>query len=302
LKIKYLFLLSRVPFLAVLIAPYVLGAVFAGRYSASLNWAVFWTGLAGALLIQLIAHYSGEVYDLAEDRLSVTLEKNFFTGGSGVLVENLVVPQKVKNLIRAVLFLALICGLVLQFYFKCGGWTLWLGFSGIACAYFYSKPPVRLVHRGIGEILIAFAFGWLSVNVGFYLQAGRFNALLSLICLPIAYSAANLILINEYPDYPADKQVLKRNILVRSGKEKVAFLYAWLVVFEAVAFLLSLIKGLPLLSGIFYFPVLIISAFLAYRMLAGDYGDRKKLQRMCALTILVNLGITLSCILGVLFG
>ncbi|MDD5129872.1 MAG: hypothetical protein PHS66_02315, partial [Candidatus Omnitrophica bacterium] len=99
MKIKYWFLLSRIPFLSVVIAPYVLGALLAGRLGV-FSWPVFLIGLCGSLLVQLIAHYSGEVYDLEEDRLSAKLEKNFFTGGSGILAENKIAPEKVKNLIR----------------------------------------------------------------------------------------------------------------------------------------------------------------------------------------------------------
>ena len=301
MKIKYWFLLSRIPFLSVMIAPYILGALLASRFFGIFSWAVFLTGLFGCLLVQLIAHYNGEVYDLAEDRLSVTLEKNFFTGGSGVLVENLIGPKKVKSLIRLTIALAIISGLILQFYFKTGKWTLLLGISGIICAYFYSKPPWRLVSRGIGEILIAYAFGWLAVNVGFYLQASRFNMLATWVCLPIACSVANIILINEYPDYPADRQVFKQNILVRIGKAKGAVLYTGLVACGVATFSLALAKGLPDQAAVFYFPVLIISLSLAYQMLRGAYDDRQKLKNLCALTILVNLGTSLSCILGLLF-
>ena len=297
-----MFLLSRIPFLSVVIAPYILGALLASRFLGIFNWVVFLLGLFGCLVVQLIAHYNGEIYDLPEDRLSVTLEKNFFTGGSGVLVENLIPPKKVKNLIRAVFFLAMIVGLILQFYFKTGKWTLWLGSSGIICAYFYSKPPWRWVSRGIGEMLIVYAFGWLALNAGFYLQASRFDIMGTWICLPIACSVANIILINEYPDFPADKQVLKKNILVRIGKDKGAVLYAWLVACGAGALFLALAKGLPTVSAVFYFPVLIISVSLAYQMLKGAYHDRKKLEKLCGLTILVNLGTSLSCILGLLFG
>jgi 1,4-dihydroxy-2-naphthoate octaprenyltransferase len=287
--------------LSVSIAPYILGALLASRLLGIFSWAVFWTGLCGALLVQLIAHYSGEVYDLAEDRLSVTLERNFFTGGSQVMVENLISPKKVKYLIGVVFFSAIIAGLILQFYFKTGNWTLLLGISGIICAYFYSKPPVRWVSRGIGEVLIAYSFGWLSVNAGFYLQASRFDILGTWISLLVACSVVNIILINEYPDYPADKQAFKQNILVRIGKERGSFLYACLAIGGAATFFLALTKGLPKLSVVFYSPVLIISVILAYQMLKGGYNDHKKLEKMCALTILVNLGTTLSCILGLLF-
>ena len=300
MALKYWLLLSRIPFLGVMILPYILGALLASRISGNFNLLVFILGLCGSALVQLATHYSGEVYDINEDRLSITLEKNFFSGGSQVLVEHHIPQKNVKILIAAVIFLALAAGLILQFYFKTGKWTLFLGISGIICGLFYSKPPLRWVSRGFGELFIAYAFGWLALNAGFYIQTSRFDILATLISLPIGCAVVNIILINEYPDYPADKLAAKRNLLVRIGKEKGAFLYAWLVVFSAVTFFLSLTKGLPLISGVIYLPILIVAISLAGQMLKKAYNDRKRLEKMCALTILVSLGTSLSAILGLL--
>ena len=299
MKAGYLFLLSRVPFLSVMILPYFLGALLAARSLRIFKWPVFFLGLSGAVLVQLIAHYSGEVYDLKEDRLSAGLEKNSFSGGSQVVVKNLVLPGQVKNLLHAAVLLALTCGLILQFYLKTGIWTLTLGFSGIACAYFYSRPPLRLVSRGIGEALIAYAFGWLSVNSGFYLQTSYFSNLPFLVSLPVALSVVNIILINEFPDYPADCLAVKRNLLVRAGKKKGAGFYFLFALLTPAAFLAALAGGLPLVSVVFYLPVMVFSMFLSARILKGGYNNRGELERLCAGTILVNLGTTLSCILGV---
>jgi len=300
MTLKYWLLLSRIPFLSVMILPYILGALLASRFTGRLNLSVFLFGLWGSMLVQLVSHYSGEIYDIEEDRLSITLEKNFFSGGSQVIVENRISQRNVKILIGAVVLLALAIGCMLQFYFKTGIWTLLLGVSGIVCGLFYSKPPLRWVSRGWGELFIAYAFGWLAVNVGFYLQASRFDILATLISLPISCAVVNIILINEYPDYPSDKLTAKENLLVRIGKEKGAFLYAGLVTFGAVTFFLGLNNGFPFISGIIYLPVLIISIILAGRMLKGVYNDRQKLEKMCMMTILVSLGTTLSYILGLL--
>lgn len=298
--IKYWILLSRLPFLSVVILPYILGALLAQRLTGRFSLAVFWLGLLGAILVQLSAHYSGEVYDIREDRLAQSLGKNPFSGGSQVLVKNLIPGGKVKILIRAVILLALAIGIILQFYFKTGGWTLFLGVSGMICGLFYSKPPLRWVSRGLGEIFIAYSFGLLAVLSGFYIQASRFDILALFVSLPVACTVANIILINEYPDYPADKEAAKINLLVRLGEEKGIYLYSFLVVCAAGSFLLALTKGLPLESAFFYFPVLIIAVVLAFLMLRGAYKNRLLLEKMCAMTILVNLGTSLSCILGLL--
>lgn len=302
MKIKHWILLSRIPFLSVVILPYLLGTLLAQRLAGEFSLAVFLLGLSGAMFIQLAAHYNGEVYDIREDRLSAILGKNPFSGGSQVLVKKIISEGKVKLLSFAVVLLALTAGLILQFYFKTGKWTLLLGASGLICGLYYSKPPLRWVSRGLGEIFIAYSFGFLAVNAGFYIQVSRFDILALLISLPVACAVANIILINEYPDYQADKEAQKMNLLVRIGKEKCAFLYALLVACAGVSFCLALTKGLPIVSAFFYFPVLITALILASLMLKGAYKDRLLLEGMCGMTILVSLGTSLSCIAGLLIG
>ncbi|MFA4853936.1 MAG: prenyltransferase [Candidatus Omnitrophota bacterium] len=302
IKLKHWLLLSRIPFLSVVLLPYILGALLAANLTGIFSFKVFLLGLFASALVQLGAHYNGEIYDIKEDRLSVDLEKNFFTGGSLILVEKLIPEKKVSFLSYGVIFLALIIGVILQFYFKTGRWTIPLGVSGIICGFFYSKPPLRWVSRGAGEIFIAYAFGWLPVAAGFYLQASRFDLLSTLISLPVACSVTNIILINEFPDYPADKLAGKQNILVRIGKEKGAVLYASLTVLAGLTFFYAVFRGSSFISALFYMPVLIIALRSAALMLKGSYKDRQKLERLCMMTILVSLGTSLSFILGIFFG
>ena len=293
-------LLSRIPFLSVAVLPYILGTLLAQRLTGNFSLAIFLLGLFGAILIQLAAHYNGEIYDIKEDRFAAALGRNLFSGGSQVLVKKLIAERRVKILVYTVVLFALVIGIILQFYFKTGKWTLLLGASGIICGLFYSLPPLRLVNRGLGEVFIAYSFGFLAVNAGFYIQASRFNILAIFVSLPIACAVANIILINEYPDYQADKETGKKNLLVRIGQEKGAFIYALFVICAGVSFCLALIKGLPLESGFFYCPVLIIAVILASFMLKAAYLDKLLLEKMCAMTILVNLGTSFSLILGLL--
>ncbi|TAM39337.1 prenyltransferase, partial [bacterium] len=266
-KIKHWLLLSRIPFLSVVILPYVLGALLAAALTGFFSFKIFVLGLFASVLVQLAAHYNGEIYDIQEDRLGVTLEKNFFTGGSLMLVEKLIPERKVKFLSYAVIFLALVIGVILRFYFKTGSLTIPLGVSGLICGFFYSKPPLRWVSRGTGELFIAYAFGWLPVAAGFYLQASKFDLLTTLISLPIACSVTNIILINEFPDHPADRSAGKRNILVRIGKEKGAVLYAVLTVLAGLTFFYAVFRGISFASAVFYIPVLAIALRSAGLML-----------------------------------
>ncbi|MDD3344963.1 MAG: prenyltransferase [Candidatus Omnitrophica bacterium] len=289
--------LSRLPFLSVAILPYALGAFFAGRMTGSFSPAIFFLGLSGAILVQLVSHYSGELYDFKEDRLSAA---GPFNGGSQVLVRKIISAGQAGAAVCVSLLLAAGIGLFLQFHLNTGKWTLALGISGIFCALYYSKPPLRLVSRGLGEAAIAYSFGVLAVNTGFYIQASRFEVPVFLASLPVACSIANIILINEYPDYRADKQSLKNNLLVRLGKNKTALLYAVLVLCSGAGFILAVSAGLPRISIFVYLPVFAAAAALAFFMLKGAYRDMRRLEMMCAMTIAVSLGTSLSCMAGLL--
>lgn len=119
------------------------------------------------------------------------------------------------------------------------------------------------------------------------------------ISLPIAFTIFNVILINEFPDYSADKEFGKKNLVVRFGKKKMSKLYA-LVSFGSWIFYLLLIKTEISAKVLFLFvPIFLLSFLTTLQVLRGDYNDRKKLGRICAKTLIFNLAITISLIIAV---
>jgi 1,4-dihydroxy-2-naphthoate octaprenyltransferase len=246
----------------------------------------------------LSTYYMGEHHDLREDRLSAAMERNPFSGGSQAIVKGML-PHKHAG-IGGYIAMALACvvGLILQFYYKTGPWTVPLGAMGIMAGFFYSTPPVRWVARGIGEILIGFCYGWLPVAAAFYLQCGTIDSVVHLVALPIACTIFNVILINEFPDYPADLIAKKNNLVVRMGKNRAAFLYVSATIVAWITVALSVKQGLPSMTFILYIPVFVVSLALAIMMLQKRYLNRKSLGIICGLTIVVNLGTSLCYILA----
>jgi 1,4-dihydroxy-2-naphthoate octaprenyltransferase len=299
---KKVFVMSRPPFHIVGILPFVLGTVLANRLTGIFNLPVFLLSLFAVILVMLLTYYNGEYYDIKEDVLAAKMGKNTFSGGSQVIAQNML-PRKYAKIGSYISLAISVClGLLLQFYFKTGIWTIPLGVIGIFLGYFYSNPPIRWVSRGIGELFIGFAYGWLTVSTAFYIQAGHFSAVANWISIPIALSIFNVILINEFPDYSADSLAGKRNIVVRMGKEKSAIIYISSVVFMWVFFGLSLFNGAPLITVYFGIPFFLIAAFIVYSLIKKEYHDHKKLEMLCGMTLVINIGITLSYIFGTAFG
>jgi 1,4-dihydroxy-2-naphthoate octaprenyltransferase len=293
------FIMSRPPFHLVGIFPFILGTVLAYKLDGIFHLAVFLLSLFAVILVMLLTYYNGEYYDIKEDELTSKMDKNIFSGGSQVIAQNYLPRKYAKIGTYVSLTLAVAIGLVLQFYYKTGILTITFGAIGIFIGYFYSNPPFRWVTRGVGEVFIGFCYGWLPVTVAYYIQTQKFSAIGSWMSIPIALAIFNVIFLNEYPDYRADVLANKRNIVVRIGREKSNIIYITVTMLTWIFYGLSILFGVPLMSAYFYIPFFLMSVFIVFLLLRKEYTNNKKLELMCGLNILVNLGITLSYIIGI---
>jgi 1,4-dihydroxy-2-naphthoate polyprenyltransferase len=289
--------LSRLPFHSVGVLPFCLGTLMAWK-QGFFRPEVFVVGTLAVVLIMLSTYHAGEYFDQHEDALSKKVFESRFAGGSGVIPEgslSLRVPLW-TSLIS--FLLAGLLGLLLQFYYRTGPYTLLLGAAGALPGFFYSTRPVRLVERGVGELFIGFCYGWLPVAVSFYIQAGFIDPLIHWISIPIALTIVNVVLLNEFHDYDADVATGKRNLLARLGKTRGAVVYVMLSVLSWAGMILNLYAGTPIRSLWLFFPVLFLSAWLSSEVLKRKYESRAFLELMCGFNIVVHLGTTSAFLLA----
>lgn len=123
--------LSRPPFHLVGILPFVLGTVIAWSFSGTLRWDILLLGCTGVVLVMLLTYYSGEYWDIIEDRIAWERGKSRFSGGSGMVPEGQVKSRQVIAAAIACLLLALFVGFMLTFPYGCGPLTIPLGMLGI---------------------------------------------------------------------------------------------------------------------------------------------------------------------------
>ncbi|KQC11629.1 MAG: hypothetical protein APR62_09400 [Smithella sp. SDB] len=297
-KIKTWFALSRPPFHTVGILPFILGTILAHKINFSFSMEIFLLGVIAVILIMLSTYHLGEYFDYKEDEISQRLYKSNFAGGSGVIPAG-TMPRSVALWTGLIsFFLAGVIGIILQFVLKTGPYTLLLGCLGAFPGFFYSTKPVRLVQRGVGEIFIGFCYGWLPVASAYYIQTGVIHPVIHWMAIPIGLTIFNVIFLNEYPDYEADKATGKKNLLCRIDKENGKFLYTTFSLLASVTVFASPFWGIPFKIVYFYLPVLIISLYIVVMMLHGQYEDKKILEKLCGLNIAVNLGTSLVYILA----
>jgi len=109
------------------------------------------------------------------------------------------------------------------------GWPILVfALLGGAAAIFYEAPPVRWSYRGLGELVIALAYGpWLVLG-SLYLHAGALSWDAFWASLVPGFLIMALAVVNAIPDFHQDRLVGKRNLVVRIGRRRAVWLYVGL--------------------------------------------------------------------------
>jgi 1,4-dihydroxy-2-naphthoate octaprenyltransferase len=297
-KLRAWFALSRPPFHSVGVLPFALGGVLAWHLSGVFRWDIFAWGTAGVVLVLLSTYYAGEYWDHAEDSISASLGPSRFAGGSRVLQQGLLPRNAAWWASVVCLVLALLVAAILQLAYRTGPWTVPFSALGLLGGFFYSTRPIRWVATGVGELWIAFCYGWLPIAVGYYLQAGHIASIVHWLAIPVGLTIFNVILLNEFPDHPADSTAGKANLAVRLGRRRASLLYGLASASSWIAMILSIRQGAPTRALWFYVPVLALSLPLAAMVIQERWRDRELLERLCGANLLVNLGTTTVYILA----
>ena len=298
-RIHGFILLSRLPFHIVGILPFILGTVLAYHLGYQIKPDILILGILGTVFIMLATYYIGEYSDQNEDNISGGINKSRFSGGSQAIQQGLVTQVDARNAAYISIFLAGCIGILLWLGLGTGPLTIPLGVIGMTGGFLYSARPVRWVSMGLGEIWIAICYGWLPVAVSYYLQADTIPFFVSLISIPVSFSIVAVILINEFPDYMADLNAGKRNLLVRAGLEKGAKIYSLICLATVIS---AFITGLLFFNEIlFVAPFLILGIALSFLVLAGYWRSPKRLEIICACTLILNIGISGALIISTLW-
>jgi 1,4-dihydroxy-2-naphthoate octaprenyltransferase len=285
--------LSRVPFLSVGILPLILGFMLAWRWGYRGPWGLYLLSLVAVILIMWMTYYLGERNDLEGDRFNQGF--NRFSGGSRILVKEIIPTWVPLVLGYACLVAAMLAGLYIYLGYKTGPRTLLLGGIGIFLGFFYSEKPFQWSYRGMGEFFVGFCYGWLPIATGFYLFSGFFSPQVSLLSIPVSLSIFNVILINEFPDEEADRAIGKKTLVVRFGRGRMVDLYLGLSILVGLSFIkvLLVFGRTPLWIFILAGVPLILILWNLIQIWRGADRNARRLEVLCRNTLFINLSITM---------
>lgn len=147
-----------------------------------------------------------------------------FSGGTGVLPENILTPKAVYT--AGVIFLVL--GASIGAYFVAvRGITIAviLGFAVVAI-YFYSTC---IVNAGLGELFVAIK-GAMIVLGTFYVQTGVIDSAALYVGIIVGILSATVLFVNSFPDYEADRSKGRRTLVILAGKKTASLAFPLFIV------------------------------------------------------------------------
>jgi 1,4-dihydroxy-2-naphthoate octaprenyltransferase len=272
-----------------------LGACFALK-DGPLSIAWLAATVLGIFFIEVAKNASGEIFDFdsGTDLAVKEEDRSPFSGGKRVLVDGLLTRGQTKAIAVAAYALGVASGLAIVAFRQ---WNVvWLGMAGVGLAYFYHAPPLKLSYRGLGELAVALCYGPL-IAVGTYLvQRGNVRAGIVWASVPLGLMIGAFLWVCEFPDYLADREAGKRNLVVRLGRIRASRAFALLVASAVASILLLPLAGLP--RTVTLGAVSAIPAWMAARRLLINPEYTHQIIPAQVLTLAAFLITALGCGLG----
>lgn len=228
----------RLPFLVLTPVCVYLGMATAVVQAEVILWGNLWLALVGALAAHIAVNTLNEYQDY-HSGLDALTSRTPFSGGSGALIRW---PDAAVAVGWAA-WLALLCvgAIGLYFILLFGMAVLPLGALGVAIIVLYT----RFINRRPWVCLLApgFAFGPLMVVGTHFVLTGEYSRFAAGVSLVPFFLANNLLLLNQYPDVEADRQVGRCHLPIAYGLDFATGVYGFMTAAAMLVIVLSVDSG-----------------------------------------------------------
>lgn len=177
---------------------------------------------AGVICLHASIDLLNDYWDYKKGIDTIT-RRTKFSGGTGVLPQNLLKP---KDVYYAGVILLLI-GTLIGAYFALVRGIIILAFVGFAvlAVYFYTT---NIVNLGLGETFVAIK-GTLIVVGSYYIQTSSIGISSVYAGIIIGILSATVLFVNSFPDYEADRIGGRKTLVILLGKQRAARIFPGIV-------------------------------------------------------------------------
>jgi 1,4-dihydroxy-2-naphthoate octaprenyltransferase len=200
---------SRPFTLTAAISPVLVGTALAG-YEGTFNVLTFLATLFSCLFLQIGTNFFNEYFDYRYG-----LDHAGSLGSTTVIFRNEMSANQVRAGGIGSFVLAALLGIVL--IFLVGPVIILFGVAGLLIAYFYSAKPFKFASRGLGDILVYIAMGFLMTWGSYYVQIHQWSWQAFAASVPVGFLVTSILNMNNVRDYQDDLAVNKKTLPVRFG-------------------------------------------------------------------------------------
>ncbi|MBN2248452.1 MAG: prenyltransferase [Coriobacteriia bacterium] len=234
MEMKKWLLESRPQFLMLAVVLVLHGSALT-YWQGAFSWVRFLLALAGLMLMHGSVNMLNDWHDYQKSGIDKVIRQTPFSGGSGQLPRGEMTPR--EALIEGIVWLSM--GAAIGFYLAWdlfrqqpgGGWPLLaIGLAGVFIIAIYTPVALRI---GIGEVLAGAGLGLMPVLGVYYLHTLGLNAAAWWSALPSFFLTYNLLFLNEFPDWQADKAGNRKHVVILLGPKTARW---WYIVIELAAF------------------------------------------------------------------
>ncbi len=253
----------RLPFLILTPACVLLGLATAFRESGSLRLLPVALCFIGAIAAHISVNAFNEYFDF-KSGLDFKTQRTPFSGGSGTLPAN---PAAAKRALIIALSTSSLTAAIGLYFIVTRGWLLLpLGVAGLILVVFYTtwftrSPFLCLIAPGLG-------FGPLMVMGTHFVLTGSYSGQAFVASLVPFFLVSDLLLLNQFPDVEADKEVGRNHLPIVIGVQKSSLVYG---AFLLATYLLILISATTKM-----FPVLTLLGLLTLPVAAAAFYGAKR--------------------------
>jgi 1,4-dihydroxy-2-naphthoate octaprenyltransferase len=177
--------------------------------------------------------------------IDTNTKRTRYSGGTGVIPENLINPKIIYFV--GIVFLIL-GGLIGLYFVTVKGIVILILLSfAIISIYFYST---NIVNAGLGELFVAVK-GCMIVMGSYYIQSNIIDLTSVFVGIIVGLLSSVVLLVTSFPDYDADKKGGRRTLVILSGKENsVKIFTAFIMVTNGMIIGGAIFNIIPLFSTI----------------------------------------------------
>ncbi|MDQ6660411.1 MAG: 1,4-dihydroxy-2-naphthoate octaprenyltransferase, partial [Chloroflexota bacterium] len=191
-------------------SPILVGTAIAA-YEGTFHPFLFVVTLLSSLFLQIGANYFNEYFDHRYG-----LDSLESLGASTVIFRNEMTANQVLVGGVGSFVIAALLGIIL--IALVGPAILLFGIAALTIAYFYSARPFKFASRGLGDILVFLAMGFLMTWGAYYVQIPHWSWHAFAASIPVGFLVTAILNMNNVRDYPEDLAVHKRTLPVRFGQ------------------------------------------------------------------------------------